>query len=99
MNDERPSTSWKAHILVALAVLAIGYMFGSMSGVATPAHADIRKTPAREAFQSGGERSEVVLREIAGILKRMDKRLERIERAVTQSNKAVPARNQRSRSL
>jgi len=66
----------------SLIVLAIGYMLGTASTVATSTHADIRKTPSRQAFKSGSERSEAVLREIASTVKRMDTRLARIEKSV-----------------
>lgn len=43
---------------------------------------EIRESPPREAFLSGGARSEIVLREISETLKRIDLRLERFERAI-----------------
>jgi hypothetical protein len=46
------------------------------------ATAEVRPTAPREAFKSGGERSEVALREILDVLKQMDRRVERIEAAV-----------------
>lgn len=45
--------------------------------------AEVVQTRPREAFKAGGERSEIVLREIADLLKKMDGRLERIERVAT----------------
>lgn len=47
------------------------------------AWAETRATPQREAFKSGGERSEVAVREVIDILKQMDRRLERIEQVMT----------------
>lgn len=46
------------------------------------AQGEIRETPRPEAFLSGGARSEIVLREIAETLKRIDGRLERFEQAL-----------------
>ncbi len=46
------------------------------------AQGEIRETPRPQAFQSGGERSETILREIADTLKRIDGRLERFEQAL-----------------
>jgi hypothetical protein len=43
---------------------------------------EIRELPPRDAFLSGGARSEIVLREISETLHRMDLRLERFERAL-----------------
>jgi hypothetical protein len=43
---------------------------------------DIRELPPREAFLSGGARSEIVLKEISETLRRIDLRLERFERAL-----------------
>lgn len=47
------------------------------------AWAEVRATPQREAFKAGGERSEVAVREVIDILKKMDGRLERIEQSIT----------------
>jgi hypothetical protein len=46
-----------------------------------PAQAEVRERP-REAFKSGGERSEIVLREVLATLNRIDARLERFENAM-----------------
>jgi hypothetical protein len=55
------------------------------SGAGTDqARAEVRETTPRAAFQSGSERSETVLREIAATLKRMDGRWERIEKVATE---------------
>jgi len=44
--------------------------------------ADIRESPPRETFLSGGARAEIVLREMAETLRRIDGRLERFEQAL-----------------
>lgn len=72
----------------SLAILCVGYVAGSAGGPSAAYTADVRKVPPRQAFQSGGERSETVLREIAATLKQMDERLEHIEKAVAASAKS-----------
>jgi hypothetical protein len=51
-------------------------------------YAEVTELPRREAFLAGGERSEIVLRDIATVLKRMDTRLERIEQVVAKGGAA-----------
>ena len=43
--------------------------------------ADITSDPPREQFKAGGERSEIVLKDILAVLKKIDARLEHIEKA------------------
>ena len=69
--------------LLPCVVLAIGFVAGTAARQPATVQADVRKTPSRLAFQSGSERSEAVLREIASTLKRIEGRIERIERSVT----------------
>ena len=69
--------------LLPCAVLAVGYVLGSAARQPNVVQADIRRTPNRPAFQSGSERSETVLREIASTLKRIEGRIERFERSVS----------------
>jgi hypothetical protein len=73
--------------VVLLVVLAGGFLTGNSWRQPSVAHAEVRRKPPREAFQSGGARSEVVLREIAATLKRIESRMERIERVVTKKSK------------
>ena len=73
--------------VVLLVVLAGGFLTGNSWRQPSVAHAEVRRKPPRETFQSGGARSEVVLREIAATLKRIDSRMERIERVVTEKSK------------
>ncbi len=68
--------------------LLAGTLWAFAPAAAPDARAEGRAPPAR-AFLSGGERSEIVLREIAEILRRIDGRLERLEKAVFEE--AVPA--------
>ncbi len=55
----------------------------------SPSDADVRETPPRRAFQSGGARSEIVLKEMLAVLQRIDQRLERLEKHVV--SQAEPA--------
>ena len=65
-----------------LAGIAVGYVAGVASQPSSVLQADVTELPRRDAFMAGGERSEVVLRDISTILKRMDARLGRIETVV-----------------
>ena len=60
----------------------------------TTAQGEVRKTPVPEHFESGGERSEIVLKEIAEILERIDRRLDRFETALREADAAEAARQQ-----
>lgn len=73
--------NWKWFGGMALA-LGTGYIAGQSSLHTAPAQADVTELPRREAFMAGGERSELVLREISATIKKMDGRLENIERAI-----------------
>ena len=77
-----------ATALFACAVFALGAMWGSGTLRIVPTvRADVEELTPREHFLAGGERSEIVLKEIVGILrqdivvplKQMDTRLARIE--------------------
>jgi len=74
--------------LFACALFALGVMWGSGTLRIVPAaRADVEELTPREHFLAGGERSEIVLKEIVGILrqdivvplKQIDTRLARIE--------------------
>ena len=69
--------------LLPCVVLTVGLVFGSAARQPGVVQAEVRRTPSRPAFQSGSERSEIILREIASTLKRIEGRIERIERSVT----------------
>jgi len=45
--------------------------------------ADVRQTERPPHFKSGGERSEILLREILRVLQKLDERVERIEKSIT----------------
>jgi len=65
-------------------VFALAFAVAAVCGVlvmqpASDVHGEVRPTPVPESFKSGGERSEIVLREISETLKRIDARLAKIE--------------------
>ena len=68
--------AWGALIAGGCLALAIAVGYAPWAGVAT---AEVRNETPREAFKSGGERSELVLREMSETLRRIDGRLERME--------------------
>ncbi len=84
MNTDRHSNrSRTKRIAQGLLLLGLGYIAGQSSDVSGTAQADIRKGERRQAFQAGGERSEIVLREISKTLKTIDARIARIEKVAT----------------
>lgn len=78
----RNNRNWQWFGSLALA-LAVGYTAGQTGLPSALVQADVTELPRREAFMAGGERSELVLREISATVKKMDARLENIERAVS----------------
>lgn len=73
--------------LVAGALLASAVYLG-LPSASPDARAQGATPPAPRAFLSGGERSEIILREIAETLRRIDGRLERLEKAVFEAEPA-----------
>ena len=70
--------------LAVAVLLGVGYLLGAASR-ATVVQADIRRGAAvQEPFQTGDQRCELVLREILGMLGKMDARIERMEKLATQ---------------
>ncbi len=63
-------------------MLALGIVAGALFREPPAAGQETRDAPTRKAFLSGSERSVIVLDEILTVLKRMDGRLERMERIV-----------------
>lgn len=68
------------HRWILLALLC-GYGIGQWRGLPSFAHADVRESAPRAAFQAGSERSEATLKEIATTLKTIDRRMEVLEKA------------------
>lgn len=78
------------HAMLRSFLLAVPLILGAagivaVTHLANVARAEVRITTPQEQFKSGGERSETVLIEISATLKRIDARLERIEKAFVQS--------------
>jgi Mg2+ and Co2+ transporter CorA len=66
-----------------LAVLALGYVAGSLTSSPPAVRAGVRDEPTQQrAFQIAEERMEPVVREMATVLQRIDKRLETIETVI-----------------
>jgi hypothetical protein len=63
--------------------LAFGYLAGSVMEMSRPARAEVTETPRRETFKDGSVLNEGVLREIAATLKRIETRVDRIEKNTT----------------
>ena len=61
-------------------LMGLGGLIGQSWSLPEAAHADVRQTERRQAFQSGSERNEAILREISGTLKSIDERLARLEK-------------------
>lgn len=77
MNPNRSSkAAWLGWLAFVLLVAAI-----AVPRVST-LQAEIHEQPRPQAFLSGAERSEAVLKEIAETLRRIDGRLERLEKAI-----------------
>jgi hypothetical protein len=77
---------WVAWSVIAVAVVLLA---GNVPHLSTTAQGDIREAPRPQTFLSGGERSEIVLREMSEILKRIDARLERFEKALRETEPAA----------
>ncbi len=81
MTNSTSLTSWK-NLLLALSGLTIGYLAGIGTGPIAVVHADVTEEPRRDSFKAGGVLNEPVLQEIASTLKRIEGRVERIEKSV-----------------
>ena len=77
--------SMKSAPFARQSLAASGGVPSGLRGASVPARSpgEVREQPAPAAFKSGEERSEIVLRDIADTLLRMEARLERIEAAAT----------------
>jgi hypothetical protein len=63
-------------------MLVAAFWLGSSTREPAANGADSRRNSTQEAFLAGSERSIPILQEIAGTLKRIDTRLERLEKWV-----------------
>jgi hypothetical protein len=88
------STSWTptasrrvgGGLLPAAMLVAAGWLAGTVLAPHRHVEAEVRDQSAPQAFKTGADRSEPVLREILAVLKTMDGRLERIESAMNKRN-------------
>jgi hypothetical protein len=65
--------------VIGLLFVAATLMVGASITATRQAQAEIRATPPPQAFQSGGQLSVPVLKEIAATLRQIDSRLARLE--------------------
>jgi hypothetical protein len=67
----------------SIAVLLLGLVMGYLVGIGSPSAvvlSDVTEEPRREAFKAGSVLNEPVLREMAATLKRIESRVEKIEK-------------------
>jgi hypothetical protein len=67
------------HSLMAFVLVAAGVIAGANMQATKEARAEVRGTPEPPTFQSGGQQSVPILREISGTLRQIDSRLARLE--------------------
>ena len=79
---QKSSPMPKARTVALTAIVVVGLSFAGMFQGMGAVQAEVRTSGAPAHFKSGAERSEIVLREIAATLKRIDARLERLEKKV-----------------
>ena len=77
---------------MAVALAGAGLIVGANFSPTNVAHGEVRGTPEPPAFQSGGQQSVPILREIASTLRQMDMRLARLE-IVAQKLQTAAVRN------
>ena len=80
--------------LFGLALVSAGVIGGAATAPSRQAQAEIRTTPPPQAFQSGGQLSVPVLKEIAATLRQIESRLARLEVVAQKMQKtSEPGRN------
>jgi hypothetical protein len=77
-------------IVVAAALVAFGVLAGAAISISNEAHGEIRETPPPQAFQTGGQLSVPILKEIAATLHQVDARLARLEVVAQKLQNARP---------
>lgn len=85
---------WHWALLIGMISIA-GVGAGFTLPAAAPASPGIRKGPTPEAFKSGGERSVIVLREIAKTLESGNERSEKVLREIATTLERIDTRLQR----
>jgi len=83
--------NWE-HSLMAFVLVAAGVIAGAYMSTTNPAQAEVTGRAEPPAFQSGGQQSVPILREISGTLRQIDGRLARLE-MVAQKMQMASARN------
>jgi hypothetical protein len=78
ISSPRPSARINGYLAACL-LIAAASLWNLQTQVSV--QAEVRERP-RETFKSGGERSEIVLKEVLETLNRIDGRLERFENAM-----------------
>jgi hypothetical protein len=79
-------------VATAMALTVAGLIVGANMSITNLAHGEVTGTPEPPTFQSGGQQSVPILREIASTLRQMDSRLARLE-TVAQKLQMSAARN------
>ena len=79
-------------VLMATALAGAGAFVGANISITDVAHGEITAGQERHTFESGGQQSVPILREIASTLRQMDSRLARLE-TVAQKLRSTPARS------
>jgi hypothetical protein len=77
---------------IGIALLVVGVLAGGAVPSAKLAHGEVRQTAPPQAFQSGGQLSVPVLKEIAATLRQIDSRLARLESVAQKLQTAKPGR-------
>ena len=77
---------------IVVLMLGVVLVWGALRPDPTVHGEDYPQTPPLQAFKSGSERSEAVLKEILVVLQRMDARLEKLETtaAIISANAQMP---------
>lgn len=66
---------------IGLALVGAGYLVGGVVPAIRTAHAEVRTSAPPQAFQTGGQLSVPILKEIAATLHQIEARLARLETA------------------
>lgn len=66
-------------LLIGMVLVSAGTLAGAAFTTSNEAHGEVRGTPVPPAFQSGGQLSVPVLKEISATLHQIDARLARLE--------------------
>jgi len=78
---------------IGLVLLCAGVLAGSVMPAGRTAHGEVRTGPPPQAFQSGGQISVPLLKEIAATLRQIDSRLARLEAVAAKMQTPRPVTN------